>query len=179
MEPGKFVGSQRQDAISADKRIKCSHCNYASSYMGHLKVHMRTHENTKSKKSYISSSESSILEKHNEKTYKCSPCNYWCTGAERMKRHMKSHNTVESILYCTLCNYASANARDIRAHTIAHKSLFENPPSVAERKRKHARRINGKKPNKCNRCNYTSSCGSNLRAHMFFYHFFYFISGQS
>ena len=207
MEPNKLFCSRRQDVISADKRMKCNQCNYASSYMGHLRVHMRTHENTKSRQSNLSSSESSSEE--NEKTYKCNPCNYWCTGAERMRKHMKSHNTVvEKSFYCTLCHYTSANARDMKAHTLAHndtversfyctlckyksacardmrthtlahKSLFENQePSVSERwKGKHTGRIGGEKPNKCNRCNYASSCGSNLKAHMFFYHFCSFIS---
>ena len=188
MESDKFFDRQDfslSDAISRDKRMKCNQCNYVSSYAGHRKVHMRTHDVAKSQQRNqcgLSSSGSSSLgmntDKCNkEKTFKCDPCNYWCTGADRMKRHMKSHNRNRSIFDCTLCNYASANARDMRVHTMKHRSLFENSPSVSERK--HGRRISGEKPNQCNRCDYASSCGSNLKAHMFFYHFCYFISGQS
>ena len=160
--------------------MKCNQCNYASSYVGHLKVHKRTHDKAKSKQSNLSSSESSSLGKHaEEKTYKCRPCNYWCTGADRMMRHMKSHNR-RSVFDCTLCNYESATARDMRAHTLTHRSLFDNLPSArGGSERKHVRRVGGEKPNQCSQCDYASSCSSNLKAHMFFYHFCYFIYGQS
>ena len=195
VEPEKIFAAEdfsSSDAIvGAEKRMKCNQCNYASSYVGHLKVHMRMHEKAKSKQSKQcgpSSSESSSLGRENtdkgseaEKTYKCNPCNYWCTGADRMRMHMKSHNRSKSMFDCTLCNYASASARDMRGHTIAaHRSLFDNSPSVTgSGKKKHAKRISGEKPNQCNRCDYASSCGSNLKAHIFFYHFCYFVSGQS
>ena len=164
---------------------KCNQCNYVSSHAQHLKVHLRRHSRESNQydnsSSEVSSQKMRKIRSTEKKTYKCNPCNYWCTGAERMRTHMRGHNR-EKLFNCTLCDYASPHPRDLREHLIdTHRSLFDLSPSVetSSSSRKHVKSPSGEKANHCSRCDYSSSCGSNLKVHKFFYHFCYFVSGRT
>ena len=54
------------------KSNKCNQCDYASSYAGNLKTHLKTHSG--------------------EKSNKCNQCDFASSYASALRRHIKAHN---------------------------------------------------------------------------------------
>ena len=74
---------------------KCSLCDYATSYTGSLKTHMKTHTG--------------------EKSNKCNQCDYASSRAGHLKTHMKKH-TGEKSNKCNQCDYTSSQAGHLKTH---------------------------------------------------------------
>ena len=59
-----------------EKSNKCNQCDYASSNMGHLRTHVKTH--------------------NGEKSNKCNHCDFACSQAGSLRRHVKTHSGEKS-----------------------------------------------------------------------------------
>ena len=56
---------------NAEKSNKCNQCDYASSYLGNLRAHLKTHSG--------------------EKSNKCNQCDYASSQLGHLKTHLKTH----------------------------------------------------------------------------------------
>ena len=81
-----------------------------------------------------------------EKSNKCSLCDYASSRASNLRTHLKTHSGEKSNK-CNLCDFASVLAGNLRTHLKTH---------------------GGEKSNKCNQCGYASSYASDLRTHFKF-----------
>ena len=79
-----------------------------------------------------------------EKSNKCSLCDYASSRASNLRTHLKTHSGEKSNK-CNLCDFASVLAGNLRTHLKTH---------------------GGEKSNKCNQCGYASSYASDLRRHL-------------
>ena len=102
---------------------KCSQCNYASFYAGHLRRHLKTHSEEKPNKcnqcDYASSSASKLrrhMKTHSgEKQNKCNQCDYTSSRTDSLMTHLKTHSG-EKQNKCNQCDYASSEVSDLRKH---------------------------------------------------------------
>ena len=71
------------------KPNKCNQCDYASSWTGNLRAHLKVHSG--------------------EKSNKCNQCDYASSQAGDLRRHLKTHSR-EKLKKCNLCNNALSKA---------------------------------------------------------------------
>ena len=77
------------------KRNKCKQCDYASSYAGHLRRHLKTH--------------------NGEKSNKCNQCDYAFSRVGNLRTHLKTHSGEKS-KKCSQCDYKTSRADVLRRH---------------------------------------------------------------
>ena len=82
-----------------EKVMKLKKCNYASSFKGNLRDHMKTHSG--------------------EKSNKCNQCEYATAYASALRIHLKTHSG-EKPNKCDQCDFASSDAGNLRC--IAEKN---------------------------------------------------------
>ena len=75
---------------------------------------------------------------------KCNQCNFASAQANNLRRHLKMHSGEKSH-QCKQCNFASAEKANLRRHLKMHT---------------------GEKSNKCNQCNFRSYLAGNLKDHL-------------
>ena len=87
------------------KPNKCNQCDFASSYPGNLRTHLKTHGGKESNK--------------------CDQCNYATSQAGNLRRHLEIHSEERSH-ECNQCDYASSQARNLRTHLTLHSGEKSN-----------------------------------------------------
>ena len=97
------VEAQMRERDNIEKTNKCNQCDYASSYPGNLKKHLKTHSG--------------------EKSNKCNQCDYASIQASSLKTHLKTHSGEKSNK-CNQCDYASIQASALRIHLKTHSALW-------------------------------------------------------
>ena len=74
---------------------KCNQCDYASSWAGNLRTHLKKHGG--------------------EKSNKCSQCDFASPYTSALKTHLKVHSGEKSNK-CNQCDFASSNTSALRTH---------------------------------------------------------------
>ena len=87
------------------KSKKCNQCEYASSYKGNLRQHLKIHSG--------------------EKSNKCNQCDYASSLAGNLRKHLKMHSGEKSNK-CNQCDFASSQAGDLRRHLATHSGEKTN-----------------------------------------------------
>ena len=93
------------------KTNKCNQCDYASSQVGHLKRHLKTHSG--------------------ERSNKCNQCDFVSSQAGHLKTHLKIHSG-EKPNKCTQCDYASSQVGDLMRHLKTHRRELEQKQTMNE-----------------------------------------------
>ena len=99
------VQIQMKETNTGERSNICNQCEYASSWAGDLKTHLKIH----------------IGEKPN----KCNQCDYASSWASALRRHLKVHNG-EKPNKCNQCDYASSDAGNLRLHLKTHSGERSN-----------------------------------------------------
>ena len=151
---------------------KCSTCNFSCSTRTKLKRHEKIHNNKfqyECKECDYASYESANLKRHIEckhleikpkveipfeKLKFCFQCDYSDPNLSHLKRHEMTH-TGEVPHKCNICDYASAQAGNLRRHI--YDMHTENKPPKP--KREYKNRI------QCLKCDYSATALSKLRRH--------------
>ena len=114
-----------------------------------------------------------------EKSNKCSQCNYASSWAGNLKMYLKTHSGGKSNR-CNKCDLVSNPTRwSLLLHLGFSIQATEKYSTVLQyikcsrcdcshacSLRKHLKTHTGEKTNKCNQCDYASSCGDVLRIHL-------------
>ena len=124
-----------------EKLNKCNQCDYASSRVGHLRRHLKTHSG--------------------EKSNKCNQCNYATAYVSALKKHLKTHGG-EKTNKCNLSDFASSYASVLKTHLKMYSGEKSNKcNSVIMHPQMQAiwGHIwkSGENSNKCNECNFATS----------------------
>ena len=184
---------------------KCSTCNFSCSTRTKLKRHEKIHNNKfqyECKECDYASYESANLKRHIEckhleikpkveipfeKLKFCFKCDYSDPNLSHLKRHEMTH-TGEVPHKCNICDYASAQAGNLRRHI--YDMHTENKPPKPKREYKnriqclkcdysatalsklvnHLMTHTGDKPHKCDQCDYASYHPGNLKRHIVTHH---------
>ena len=77
------------------KPNKCNQCDYASSWTGNLRAHLKVHSG--------------------EKSNKCNQCDYASSQARSLGVHLNAH-IGEKSSKCNQCDYAFSYASNLRTH---------------------------------------------------------------
>ena len=95
--------SQRADSkrktSNGGKSNKCNLCDFASSWKGSVRNHLKSHMGEKSNKCYL--------------------CDFASSRASNLRRHLKTHSG-EKPNKCNLCDYASSQTGDLKKHLKTH-----------------------------------------------------------
>ena len=173
--------SQRADSkrktSNGGKSNKCNRlCDFASSWKGGVRNHLKSHMGEKLNKCYLcdfASSRASNLRRHlkthsGEKPNKCNLCDYASSQKSHLRTHLKTHGG-EKTFKCNLCDYASTEAGKLRKHFKTHGGEKTNKCNLCDYASYQAgdlKRHRGENSNKCNQCEYASSSKSNLNKHV-------------
>ena len=117
----------KDEEVDGEKSNKCSQCDYASSQVGHLRRHLKTHSGEKPNKCNqcdFASTEAGNLRRHlkthtGEKSNKCNQCDYASSRVGDLRKHLKTHSGEKSNR-CNQCDYAFFQAGDLREHLKTH-----------------------------------------------------------
>ena len=109
------------------KPNKCNQCDFASSYPGNLRTHLKTHggkESNKCDQCNYTTFHKFNLTKHmgihrGEKPNKCNFCGNSFSQVGNLKRHIALHGGMKSNK-CDLCQYSSTRADCLGIHMKTH-----------------------------------------------------------
>ncbi|CAL8266192.1 unnamed protein product [Lota lota] len=142
---------EEEEGSGADKRLKCSHCEFSCRYRLVLEQHLRSHGGTRLYKctdcKYTTRNKQKItwhIRIHTgEKPYSCEQCSYTCSDPFRLKIHMRVHQPEKKYL-CTECGYKCKWQTQLKYHMTKHT---------------------GEKAYACSDCAYRTNRADALRAH--------------
>ena len=103
-----------------------------------------------------------------EKLNKCDHCNYSSSRADHLRMHMKIHSGERLNACSQQCEFSSSRADKLTRHLRTHNKVMNqcdfksHEPSNLKA---HLMIHSGKKPHKCNDCDYSSSIAVHLRRH--------------
>ena len=127
---------------TGEKPNKCNQCNFASSQVDHLRVHLKMHSG--------------------EKPNKCNQCNFASSEVHHLSVHLKMHSG-EKPNKCNLCDFASSRAGNLKTHLKTHTGDKSNKCSQCDFAstqaiglRRHLKIHCGDKYNKCNQYDFCS-----------------------
>lgn len=176
---------------SISERFKCSECNYSTTKLVHLKMHMRKHSADVPFKcklcDYTTAKKGNFvvhLRNHTgEKPYKCASCGFTCKQFIHLKRHIKNHVNEEELFGCSKCEYKTGEGRELELHIKSHGGTsefvldelhFDDESSDAHSNSSDAfltehsdtrRRSTKTKLHKCPHCEYMTNQTGNLKRH--------------
>ena len=96
----KDANVKKKNADNIVKSHKCNQCDFASSFIGALKTHLKMHSG--------------------EKPNKCNQCDYATSQTGNLRSHLKKHSGERSNK-CYQCDFASSHARSLKAHLKMHE----------------------------------------------------------
>ncbi|KAK5638263.1 hypothetical protein RI129_012558 [Pyrocoelia pectoralis] len=169
--------------------FKCSDCNYSTTKLVHLKMHMRKHSADVPFKcklcDYTTAKKGNFvvhLRNHTgEKPYKCALCGFTCKQFIHLKRHIKNHVNEDELFGCSKCDYKTGEGRELEIHIKTHggsseffldELQFEDESSDAHSNSSDAyvggenrKKATKTKMHKCPHCDYTTNQTGNLKRH--------------
>uniref|UniRef100_A0A182NJ46 C2H2-type domain-containing protein n=1 Tax=Anopheles dirus TaxID=7168 RepID=A0A182NJ46_9DIPT len=113
------------------KPFVCNVCGYKCARKATLNIHIRQHSGLKPlacKSCPFRTADPSALSYHErrhrlEKAYRCQICGIRLTQPSTLRYHMQSQHPQEyQRMKCTLCDYTSINAQNLRRHQANHKA---------------------------------------------------------
>ena len=123
--PGKVFHDveELKKSLAAEKKFKCTQCDYSTPLKPNLEKHSRTHLKIKPYacsycgKLFAQTSNRTRHEKthQNIKDHKCSVCNKAFAEKCNLVEHLRIH-TGEKPFKCALCKHASTRKRDLQKH---------------------------------------------------------------
>ncbi|GBP81678.1 Zinc finger protein 678 [Eumeta japonica] len=183
---GTSQSGQLKVNVDAEKKAyKCGHCEYATSDIQRMKIHMRTHKGKKScncglcgyRASYLGDLKRHMRIHMDKNPHKCEQCDYRSMRFDSIKRHMSTHVT-DAPYKCEQCNYSSSGLENLKQHMRNHtvekpykcelcefsSVRFDNMQRhVAQ---KHKMTPTTEKLYKCERCDYSLASLCKLKEHM-------------
>uniref|UniRef100_A0A182QU88 C2H2-type domain-containing protein n=1 Tax=Anopheles farauti TaxID=69004 RepID=A0A182QU88_9DIPT len=113
------------------KPFVCNVCGYKCARKATLNIHIRQHSGLKPlacKSCPFRTADPSALSYHErrhrlDKAYRCGICGSRHTQPSTLRHHMQSQHPLEyQRMKCTLCDFASINAQNLRRHQTNHKA---------------------------------------------------------
>ena len=151
---GKLLGnaSIAQCKENNENLFACPVCDYRSSQLSDVNIHLTIHtEDT-------------------HKLLNCSKCEYSCTSHNSFKKHMQIHN-VNVTFYCPECDYESSRKDALKRHMVTIHNVnvtFSCPECdyVSSRKDNLKRHMVSHKIMMCSKCNFFCKGKGEMRLHM-------------
>ena len=147
-----FSGSQFEETFDNTpwrKANKCNQCDYASSQASNLRTHLKTHSG--------------------EKLNNCDQCDFACW----LRTHLKSHsgwNVAKQLLDWPRIKHDNSTAYLVLwLYTMEKRktnAAIVTVSSYASALNRHWKTHTGERPNKCNQCDYATSCADVLKTHL-------------
>uniref|UniRef100_A0A182RMN6 C2H2-type domain-containing protein n=1 Tax=Anopheles funestus TaxID=62324 RepID=A0A182RMN6_ANOFN len=113
------------------KPFVCNVCGYKCARKATLNIHIRQHSGLKPltcKNCTFRTADPSALSYHerrhrNEKAYQCKTCGIRLVQPSTLRSHIQTQHPQEyQQMKCTLCDYASINAQNLKRHQANHKA---------------------------------------------------------
>uniref|UniRef100_A0A182WC40 C2H2-type domain-containing protein n=1 Tax=Anopheles minimus TaxID=112268 RepID=A0A182WC40_9DIPT len=137
------------------KPFVCNVCGYKCARKATLNIHIRQHSGLKPltcKSCTFRTADPSALSYHerrhrNERAYQCKTCGIKVVQPSALRCHIQSQHPQEyQQMKCTLCDYASINAQNLKRHQANHKAgliktIDEDSQLDCDNEREHDHRV--------------------------------------